>query len=156
MFIYYIFGINTVAVWIFWFYIWGQGITNILVHFSCTICVYCDLFGNMTKRTMRDQSEFETTTRSRLLSMKIRVGCCLLPLVPVFFPVYFSCLTRRLDRLWLFFSLLYLLRHGRCVEQSWKCVGNLWRASGMRRILIKCWHQKTQKKAGSVRLNQNK
>lgn len=53
MFIYYILGINTVAVWILRFYIWSQGIANVLVRFSCTMRVYCALFGNMTKNKMR-------------------------------------------------------------------------------------------------------
>lgn len=67
------------------------------MHFSCTVYVYCALFGE------HDQENNEGSVRIRdnnekkgVVIDEIRVSCFLLPL---FFPVYSVFLTYRLDRL---------------------------------------------------------
>lgn len=108
MFIDNIFGINTIAVWIFWFYIWGQGITNILVHFSGTMCVYCVFLGGG-----HDQENDEGSVRPQWeegdccwWKSGLVVVCCLF-----FFPVCSFCLIVTLTLLFLTGADCFVLRH---------------------------------------------
>lgn len=126
MFIDNIFGINTIAVWIFWFYIWSQGITNILVHFSRTMCVYCVFLGE------HDQVNDEGSVRLQWeegdcwwWKSGLVVVCCL----------FFSCLLILLychaDTTFSNRGRLLCTGAWRCVEESWQYVGYLLKGSGI-------------------------
>lgn len=88
MFIYYIFGINTVAVWTFWFYIWGQGITIFWCIFLAP-CVFIVIYLGARPRERREESpNLRQQSEVDCCRWKSGLDVCLLPLVFLFFPLF--------------------------------------------------------------------